>query len=165
MTVLAPVREHLEEPPMRFERRLQDVRMEPVLDDRPSSLPKPVQAASDAHCQAAHPVRERDPVRDLAQEVDVIVLHRPVNDLETWLPAAPCDRLSNHCERSRCPQMGQIPLHPERDEDRVPRGDLGPRVAWQQCPLAFGFAPRSPARASVPEERQLTRRLRNALHP
>ena len=94
--------EHVADRPPHLRQRLQFPRKVVVGEDAPRAFRDAVHCPRDAHRQTLHPARERDLVHRLDDEVEVVALHREVDQPE----AGPCAARvqGRRTERNTCPR-------------------------------------------------------------
>ncbi len=122
------------------------MRVVAIAEDAALAAHHAVERPRDSHLEPLHPARERLFALCLDQPVQMIPLHRIMDEPEPE-PLAP--GMERRLVRTQGPEAPQIPaasLDPQRDVDRVARGELGSLQMWHARALrALPASPRAPA--------------------
>ena len=99
-------------------RRAQPARVVAVGEHRPAPAKDAVQPPRHAHLEPLHRPPERDLVGRLDDEVEVIALHREMNEPEAEADAPQLERARNRPEAAVRPQVPDLAPHPAGDVQR-----------------------------------------------
>lgn len=135
-----------------FERTAQHVRVVAIGEDRAASSTRPIQTARDAREQSAHAASERVGVTRFEDQVQVVRLHRAVNDAETRAGRGSLERLEDDVRAGGAAQTRQPCAHSNRHQHGESRRQPDPRVPRAQRLLALGLPAGTGALSAVPEQ-------------
>jgi len=131
LAVSTCVVEHVGEDVPDLSGRLQDAGVVGPREYVPSSSEERVQGTRDADLEAGEAATESDLVVSFTDEVQVIGLHRVVDDAETEAGTARSDGALHDAEAGLRPQVGQPTRNAKGDVQRVTRLQLGTGDVWR----------------------------------
>lgn len=153
--VLPEVEQHVDQPSPSLRGRSKGVRMIAAVPDGAPAPDGPIDCLRAPHSQPLEPSHERERDVALDEEVDVIALHREVNDAERFFVRGRQRTLHErkHARRSQRRQASARPQsHMHRPSSPVPR----PRPMRRARTRRHQFPPRPHAPAApAPDRRQL----------
>jgi hypothetical protein len=118
LRVDGPVLEHVPHRLERLARRAEQVCVVAVRKDRAAPVHDLVEGARHAHLQALHRAPERDSVRSLYDQVDVVALDREVDEAEAETLASPRECALDGAETAVGAEIPDFPAHAQGDMKR-----------------------------------------------